>query len=261
MSAMTPPFVTSATLSADGLRHGWFGRRGGVSTGVYESLNCGLGSADTAANVAENRARVAAVMGLAGAERLVGVHQVHSPDVVEVTAPFAEDRPRADAMVTRTPGIGLCILTADCAPVLLADVGAGVIGAAHAGWRGAVSGVIEATAAAMEAIGAQRGRIRAAIGPCIALESYQVGEEFRSAVLAVSDWAEGCFSDAFGERPHFDLRAYVAGQLSRAGIDGTDVLAQDTYADARDWHSHRRGTHLGEADYGRNAAVIVRSGD
>lgn len=237
------------------VRHGFFTRRGGVSEGIYASLNCGNGSADTADRVAENRRRAMAELGL-DAAGLSTLYQVHSPEVVTVTGPWSGPIPRADAMVTARPGVALGILTADCAPVLLADGQAGVIGAAHAGWRGALAGVVEATVAAMEALGAQAGRMSAAIGPCIAQASYEVGPEFRAPFLAADGANDVLFVEG-GGRPHFDLAGFVARRLHSAGILRVAVLARDTCAEAEDFFSYRRSCKEGAPDYGRNLAAIA----
>jgi YfiH family protein len=241
-----------------GLAHGFFTREGGVSAGLYASLNCGFGSSDAPENVAENRARVAGRLGLA-ADRLVTCYQVHSPTVVEVEAPWRrEENPRADAMVTRQRGLALGILTADCAPVLFADAEAGVIGAAHAGWRGAVSGVVEATLGAMEKLGARRDRVRAAVGPCIAQPSYEVGPEFPSPFVA-EDAANGRFFQTAPRAGHFlfDLRGYVCERLRRAGIAAFELSRDDTAADEGRFFSYRRSCLTGEKDYGREISVIA----
>ena len=242
--------LQSAVLG--GIPHGFMTRRGGLSTGVVAGLNCGLGTGDDDQAVAANR-RLATEAVLPGA-RLVSVYQVHSADAVVVDQPWDEaGRPRADALVTKTPGLLLGIVTADCAPVLLADPQAGVIGAAHAGWRGALDGVLEAALAAMEGLGASRGRIVAAIGPCIAQASYEVDTGFR-AHFAPDD---GRFFRA-GNSGHFqfDLPGYVAARLVAAGVAQVDSLALDTYADPGRFYSYRRATHRGEADYGRQLSLI-----
>jgi polyphenol oxidase len=248
---MIIPALTSAILPST--THGFFGRRGGVSTGLYDSLNAGQGSGDDPAAVETNRARIAAALGVT---TLVSCYQVHSPDVVTVTAPWLS-RPEADAMVTDQPGLGLCILSADCTPVLLADAGAGVIGAAHAGWKGALGGVLQATVARMIELGAQRARICAVIGPTIAQQSYEVGPEFQAAFLAARPQAAGLFVPGRGDRLHFDLPGFCAETLAREGIGAVDDLARDTCADEDDWFSNRRRNLRGEADYGRNASVIA----
>ncbi|MFT4026570.1 MAG: peptidoglycan editing factor PgeF [Novosphingobium sp.] len=238
-----------------GLPHGFLGRRGGVSVGAVAGLNVGLGSGDDPAAIAENRARAAAAV-MPGA-RLVTVYQVHSPDCVTLSQPWDEAaRPPADALVTARTGVLLGILTADCAPVLLADREAGVIGAAHAGWKGAVGGVIESTVAAMVGLGARRDAIAAAIGPCIAQPSYEVDEGFRARfVNAAADNARFFAAGAPG-RHQFDLEGFVAARLEAAGIVRIEPLGLDTYADADRFFSFRRATHRGEAAYGRQIALI-----
>lgn len=235
--------------------HGFLGRRGGVSTGEMAGLNVGYGSSDDRSAIGENR-RLAVDAVLAGAE-LTTVHQVHSADVVKVEHPWAqEERPHADAMVTDRPGLLLGILTADCAPVLFADADAGVIGAAHAGWRGALAGVTDSTIAAMERLGATRGRICAAVGPCIAQPSYEVDEGFRERFLAANPDNERFFMPGPSGKPHFALEAYVIARLIAAGIEEVEALHLDTYADPDRFYSYRRATHRGEADYGRQVSLI-----
>ena len=239
----------------DGVAHGFLGRRGGVSTGVVAGLNVGLGSGDDPAAIAENR-RLAADAVLPGA-RLVTCYQVHSADAVTILAPFADDlRPHADALVTDRPGMVLGILTADCAPVLLADRAAGLIGAAHAGWKGALGGITDATILAMETIGADRTRIVAAIGPCIARASYEVDDIFLARFAAADPVNERFFVEAGVGRYRFDLEAYVAHRLAAAGIGTIEALGLDTYADEDRFYSFRRATHRREADYGRQVSLI-----
>ena len=247
--------VNRATVLAD-LPHGFLGRRGGVSTGELAGLNVGYGSKDDKDAIGENRQRAIAAV-LPGAE-LATVHQIHSPRVVIVERAWPIDsRPHADAMVSVTPGLLLGILTADCAPILLADTEAGVIGAAHAGWRGALAGVAEATVEAMEKLGAQRGRIVAAIGPCIAQGSYEVDDGFHANFIA-QDAANGrFFSTGPSGKPHFDLEAYVVHRLAGAGVGQVEALHLDTYADPDRFYSFRRATHRGEADYGRQVSLIA----
>lgn len=249
--------ITLEALDGDGLRHGFFTREGGVSEGIFASLNCGLGSRDDAERVAENRRRAMAALALAESG-LATCHQVHSASVVVVDAvwPRAE-RPRADAMVTRRRGVALGILTADCAPVLFADAEAGVIGAAHAGWRGAVSGVLEATVAAMVGLGAAPARIRAGIGPCIAQPSYEVGPEFPAPFLA----ADPADADLFRAAPRaghflFDLAGYAARRLSRLGLGRIERTGGDTAADPQRFFSYRRSCLTREKDYGRELSAI-----
>ncbi len=241
----------------DGIRHGFLGRRGGVSEGICWGLNAGLGSQDDPAAVAENRRR--ASQAIAPDATLVGLYQIHSAEVVTVTTPYPDaDRPRADALVTDRPGIALGILTADCAPVLFADTQAGVVGAAHAGWKGAIGGVTDATIAAMEALGADRARIVAAVGPCIARASYEVDAAFRDRFLGDDPANERFFADGKAGHAWFDLEAYVAHRLAAAGIGRVETLGQDTYSQPDRFYSYRRATHRGEPDYGRQISLIAR---
>ena len=246
-------------VSLGRLPHGFLGRRGGVSVGECTGLNVGYGSKDDREAIAGNR-RLAIAAILADAE-LATVHQVHSAEVVVAGAPSPQDeRPRADAMVTDTPNLLLGILTADCAPVLFADHQAVVVGAAHAGWRGALAGVTDATIEAMERLGARREHIHAAVGPCIAQPSYEVDDAFRARFLD-SDSDNGRFfiAGAAG-KPHFDLEAYVVHRLIAAGIEEVEALNLDTYADPDRFFSFRRATHRGEADYGRQLSAIAIPG-
>ena len=251
---MTPDPLRSPLLP---VAHGFFTRRGGVSTGPYAALNCSLSGQDAPEAVAENRARAARALG-AAPDALVGLTQVHGIAVARVETPWpAGAGPAADAMVTDRPGVALGIITADCAPVLLADPSAGVIGAAHAGWRGAAAGVIEATVAAMEALGAARGRIAGAVGPCIGQASYEVGEDLRAAVLAAG--ADGARFLAPGRREgrwQFDLSGYCAARLAAAGIGLIDVVAADTAADEARFFSHRRRTLAGGGPIGHQISII-----
>ena len=255
---MTVEIIRAVNLG--GVPHGFLGRRGGVSTGEIAGLNVGYGSNDDRDAIGENRKRAIAAV-LAGAE-LATVHQVHSAEAVAVQQPWPQDeRPRADAMVTDRPGLLLGILTADCAPVLFADAEAGVVGAAHAGWRGALAGVTDVTIAAMEALGAKREGIAAAVGPCIGQASYQVDETFRGRFLGLEPASDRFFMPGPMGRPHFDLLAYVVARLEAAGIASVEALGLDTYADADRFYSYRRSSHRGEADYGRQIAMIaVREG-
>jgi YfiH family protein len=247
---MTLEILTADILSP--LRHGFFTRKGGASSGVFAGLNCGQGSSDQAEVVAINRARVASAMGVAP-EALVSVRQTHSADVA--LAPF-DDRPEADAIVTATPGLALTILTADCQPVLFADPQAGVIGAAHAGWRGALEGVLEATLEAMESLGAQRENIAAVIGPAISQRAYEVGPEFLDTFLAEDPAYSRFFAGGEGDRVHFDLPAFGLHRLREAGIGQAQWTRHCTYSDPDRFYSYRRTTHAGEADYGRLISVI-----
>ena len=241
----------------EGVRHGFLGRRGGVSEGVCSGLNVGLGSGDDREAIAENRRR--AVAAVAPGASLVTLHQVHSADALPVTAPWAdESRPRADGMATDRPGLVLGILTADCAPVLFADAEAGVIGAAHAGWKGALGGVVEATLRTMERLGAERARIAAAVGPCIARRSYEVDEAFFRRFAETDPENERYFSAGAREARHyFDLEAYVVSRLAAAGLTRIEALGEDTYSQPDRFFSYRRATHRGEADYGRQVSLIA----
>ena len=254
----TEHFFTLPTLEAPGVRHAFFTRNGGVSDGVYTSLNGGVGSRDAPAAVAENRARMAGALGVEPG-RLLAPYQIHSPDVVAVTAPWAPaERPRCYGIVTTTPGLALGVTGADCGMILFADPRARVIGAAHAGWKGALTGVIERTVEAMMALGASRENLRAGLGPCIARESYEVGPEF-VARFAESDPASDRFfaPSANAGRSMFDLHGYIAARAARAGIGRFEDSGLDTYADEARFFSYRRTTHRGEPDYGRLVAAIV----
>ena len=252
--------IQAPGLSAlSGIRHGFFTRRGGVSGGVHASLNCGPGSRDAPDDVAENRARVARQLG-ARPENLVTVWQVHGASALHVTAPWTADaqRPQADAMVTATPGLVLGALTADCAPLLFADPLARVIGAAHAGWKGALAGILESTLAAMERLGARRANIQVVIGPTIGAAHYEVGSEFEAAFLAADAGNARFFHRPQAvAKPHFDLPAYCAARLQAAGAGWVADLGRCTYESESDFYSFRRATHLGEADYGRQISAIV----
>jgi hypothetical protein len=238
------------------LRHGFFTRRGGWSAGIYESLNCGFGSRDERALIARNRTHVATALGMM-AHTLVTGHQTHSADVAVLDAPPGE-APRADALVTSAPGIALGVLTADCAPVLLAEPAAQVVAAAHAGWRGALDGVLERTIEAMARLGARRECIAAAIGPAIQQPAYEVGAEFRDR-FADADAGNLSFFIAAGRTGHFqfDLPGYCRLRLRRAGVATVAVSEKCTYADAASFFSYRRATHLGEPDYGRQISAIT----
>ncbi len=252
-------FETASNLAAlASVRHGFFTRRGGVSAGVFGSLNCGFGSGDAPERVAANRDRVRQKLDLA-AGGLLTLYQVHSADAVMVRETWArEAAPKADAMVTDRPGIALGILTADCVPVLLADPAAGVIGAAHAGWRGAVGGVVGATVAAMTARGARTNRIQAAIGPAIGRVSYEVGPEVRETFLQAAP-ENARFFVASGNAGHwlFDLPDYVCQQLAAAGVAAVEAMHRDTCAEPAAFFSYRRACQRGEPDYGRQISAIA----
>ena len=250
---MTLDPITSDALA--GTPHGFFTRQGGASSGVFEGLNCGMGSTDQHEAVTINRTRVADAMGI-DLSALVGVHQIHSADVVTVSSATA-DRPKADALVTDRPGIALSILTADCQPVLFADPNSGVIGAAHAGWKGALAGVLEATLDAMEALGADRSNVTAIIGPSISQAAYEVGPEFFEDFIAEDPEFGRFFAQGQGDRFLFDLPALGLYRLRNAGVGHAEWTRHCTYADPDRFFSYRRATHRKEADYGRLIAAIT----
>ena len=249
---MTLEILTSDPLAP--LRHGFFTRRGGASSGVFAGLNCGTGSSDQREVVNINRNRVAEAMDVAP-EALLGVHQVHSADVVTVTGPTT-DKPRADAMVTDQPGLALSILTADCQPVLFADTKAGVIGAAHAGWRGTLDGILEATVDAMEALGADRADMVAVIGPTISQRAYEVGPEFFDDFILEHPDNARFFANGPNDRMQFDLPAFGLHRLRQAGVGTAEWTRHCTYSDSDRFYSYRRTTHAREADYGRLISAI-----
>jgi hypothetical protein len=248
----------SSLAAIGGIAHGFFTRQGGVSGGIYASLNCGPGSNDDAASVHENRARVAEILG-AKSSHLLTVFQKHSATAVIVKAPWeAGKTPEADAIVTATPGLAIGVLTADCAPVLFCDGEARVVGAAHAGWRGALSGIVEATVEAMQKLGAKPERIVAVIGPAISQRAYEVGTDYVERFLAEEPASAAFFAtdDSSGE-PHFDLPAYVDDRLKRAGVGTVSDLGLCTYCDESRLFSYRRSQHHGESDYGRQISAIL----
>ena len=254
--------VEAQSLALTGIRHAFFTRAGGVSGGLYASLNGGTGSKDNVGHVAQNRARMAAALGVEP-HRFLTLYQIHSPEVVVAETPWtAEARPRADAIVTRMRALAIGVTTADCGPILFADPKARVIGAAHAGWRGALCGVIEATVAAMERLGAVRTEIRAAIGPMIRQRNYEVGSDL-IARFAAEDHASSRFFAAAPRDGHalFDLSGYVAARLARAGVGHVEDLGLCTYADPDHFFSYRRTTHRAEPDYGRHVNAIVLTGE
>lgn len=253
----------SVSLNSPGIAHGFFGRDGGVSTGIYQSLNCGPGSKDVPEAVSENRRR--AMSELASNAKLVSLSQIHSIIVHTLAAGEGQSRPEGDAMVTSTPGLALAILTADCAPVLLADPKAKVIGAAHAGWKGALGqnghGVLEATLNAMEKLGALKDRIIAAIGPCICQTNYEVGGDFRDRFLELGLGNRRFFAPSDKQDHYrFDLPGYVAHRLRLAGVGTVEILGVCTYPQENRFFSFRRATHAGEPDYGRQISAIVLTG-
>ncbi|GLK79238.1 peptidoglycan editing factor PgeF [Methylopila turkensis] len=258
MTSAVPTVQSEALGRLNGVRHAFFTRQGGVSSGLLASLNGGLGAEDDPANVHENRARMASALGLTPGT-LALPWQVHSADVAVATAPWSrEEAPRVDAVVTATPGLAAAVTVADCGPILFADAEAGVVAAAHAGWQGAFKGVAEATLATMETLGARRERVTAVLGPCIRQASYEVGPEFTARFVA-ADEDNARFFEPSGKPGHalFDLAAYIVARLRAAGVGTVDDVGLDTYADEQRFFSYRRATHRGEADYGRLVAAIA----
>jgi polyphenol oxidase len=255
-----PRFLAAGLAASPRLRHGFFGREGGVSEGAYASLNTAPHSGDHPDAIRANRVRVAAALGVE-CDQLVTLAQVHSPLCVTVEGPFKAAAPEADALVTATPGLALGVLTADCAPVLFADPHAGVIGAAHAGWKGAAGGVLQACIAAMRDLGAQPARIVAAIGPCIRQSSYEVGPELAAAVCAQNPGAEAFFRAGQGDRLAFDLPGFCAQALAGLKLGRVETLPFDTYSDETAFFSFRRATHDGARQYGRQASAIMLNAD
>lgn len=255
---MLNPTEARSLAGLHGIRHGFFDRRGGVSEGIYASLNCGLGSKDVRDHVIENRRRVADHLGSARGE-VVTVYQVHSAMALVIDQPFAAGAvPQADAVVTRTRGLVIGALAADCTPVLFADAEAGIVAAAHAGWRGAFGGVLEATVAAMESIGASRPQIRASVGPCIGPAAYEVGPDFAAEFVAADANNIRFFHRPKPEsREHFDLPGFVAARLQRLELASVDMATACTYANPERYFSYRRTTHAREPDYGRQISAIV----
>lgn len=252
---MTEP-ITHPLLTRQGIRHGFFTRAGGVSTGLYEGLNTGVGSSDDPAAVVENRRRVALAMG-GGPDDLANCYQIHSSLTRVATGPWAGDRPEGDAVVSATPGVIAAILTADCAPVLLADPQAGVVGAAHAGWKGALNGVVHSAVTAMQALGARPERIVAVVGPCIAQASYEVGADFQERFAHHDAGAERFFvPGASADRRLFDLPGFVLWRLEQAGVGEAAWTGHDTCADEAAFFSNRRAHLRGEPDFGRLMSAI-----
>jgi len=254
---MSPPTLTSKLLQrAPGVRHGFFTRQGGVSTGVYESLNVGVGSRDDPEAVQENRARAASVLG-ARPDHLLTGYQIHSAIAVVADRPWTQ-RPEADAVASRTPGLMLGALSADCAPVLMVDPEARVIASAHAGWKGALGGIVQAAVEAMAALGAEPGRILAAVGPCIAPTSYEVGLEFLETFSRDAPGSGRYFSPGHApDKRQFDLPAFVLDRLAAAGVAEAEWIGRDTYAEDGLFFSNRRAVHRGEGDYGRLLSAIM----
>lgn len=253
---MLKPLLAAGLARLPGIAHGFFNRHGGVSRGIYASLNCGAGSKDDPAAVRENRARVAASL---GATNLLSAFQVHGTTALVIEKAWPPGtRPQADAMVTARPGLALGVLTADCAPVLLAEPHAGVVAAAHAGWRGALAGIVEATLDAMEGLGANRKRILGAVGPCIGQGAYEVGAEFEAQFHRQDPASARFFTRTHeGSRPRFDLPGYVAERLRRAGVEDAGGLEACTYAQGEDFFSYRGSRARDEPDYGRQISAIV----
>jgi polyphenol oxidase len=249
------PIRSEMLNQLSGIVHGFYGRVGGVSTGIYESLNTGTGSDDDSVNVTENRRRVAADMGVTP-DRLMSAYQVHSADALMVDKPFGADRPKVDALVTRCPSLATSILTADCAPVLFADPSARIVAAAHAGWKGAIGGILEATLEKMCKLGASKARIVVAIGPCIGQASYEVGPEFVTTFTDANPDYARFFVPGLGDRSLFDLKHFCASRLRSAGVGAVDVLPHDTCALTANFFSNRRRNLAGEPDYGRNLSAI-----
>ena len=259
MSDIRPPFEEAPAIKRFSMhvRHGFFGRAGGVSTGVYKSLNCGPGSGDQPESVSENRKRVCLTLG-GSPDRLASPRQIHSSRAVATDKPFApNERPEADALVTKTPGLILGVLAADCAPILLCDPHAGVVAAVHAGWRGAVGGVIESAVEVMGALGADPGKTAAGIGPCLSQASFEVGPDLVEAVLSSTPWAEHLFQPGTGDRQQFDLKRYCLGRLTRLGIAHMDAMVDDTLTMPDLYFSHRRAVKAGDRDCGRNMSAIM----
>lgn len=255
---MTQRITADCLADIPGLAHGFFTREGGVSAGIYSTLNCGLGSRDDPALVTQNRFRIAAALGQPGAT-VITPNQVHSAVAVIADAPWPRDAlPKADAIVTAKPGLVIGVLTADCAPVIFADPVARIVAVAHAGWRGALSGILEATVAAMASIGARRSRIRAVLGPCINQAAYEVGPEFEAAFTSASLDNARYFKRLVAEgRPHFDLPGFVGNKLAALELDTVELHSGCTYANPDHFFSYRRSTHLKEPDYGRQISAIV----
>lgn len=250
--------LTAGSLTeASAVAHGFFTRQGGVSEGLYETLNCGMGSKDDAGRVAQNRALVAEALGIAP-DRLITPYQTHSATAFVVEKPWGGEPPEADAIVTATPGLAVAVLTADCAPVLFADPTARVVAAAHAGWRGATSGIVEAAVEAMIGLGAKAANIVAAIGPAISLSVYEVGQDFQDDLLKLDPEAAPFFelNESTGE-PHFDLSGYIAERCARACVENVTETGLCTYCDEARFFSYRRSQHLGDSDYGRQISAIV----
>ena len=251
---MNIPYLKSKAIPR---RHGFFGRVGGISNGIYTSLNCGQGSKDNAISVQQNRAHVADALGISAAN-LLSLDQIHSTNVVEIVdRNWPEPRPKADAMVSKLPNTGLGIITADCTPVLFCDPASNVIGAAHAGWKGAVNGIVAATVNAMIEIGADKSNIRAVVGPCISQTAYEVGQEFLESFIDENPTNAQFFANGMAGKYQFDLPRFVITKLNQSDIHSVDWLNKCTYTNEVEYFSYRRATHRNEPDYGRQLSVIT----
>lgn len=253
---MTPPYQTHDLLKHDPIVHGFFGRKGGVSKGQYESLNIGRGSKDEPKAITENRARVAAALGTTEPQ-LISLSQIHSTEVIIIDAPFKKGAPKADGLVTKTPGLAISALAADCGPVLFCDPQAKIIGACHAGWRGALLGVTTQTIAAMESLGAARENIHAVLGPCISQDSYEVGHDYRDTFVAENESHDRFFKLGPNQKPHFDLKRFILAKLRKDGLVKIEALRDCTYAQPDTYFSYRYNTHQGVQGYGRNISAIM----
>jgi len=254
-------FKTHELLAHQGIAHGFFTRTGGTSQGSYASLNAGQGSSDKPDNVTKNRARIAAALGTSG-DHLLSLSQIHSTDVLIVDGPFGSEIPKADGLVTKTPGLAISALAADCGPVLICDAEDKVIGACNEAWSGALSGITDQTIKAMESLGANPDNIHAVLGPCISQPSYEVGPEFRDSFVAEKETYDrffelGPLKENGERRPHFDLKRFILARLRGAGVTRIDALSDCTYAQPEDYFSYRYNTHQGISDYGRNISVIM----
>lgn len=262
MTDSLPPFEEAPAIKRFSMhvRHGFFGRRGGVSHGVYNSLNCGPGSGDEPEKVFENRRRVCAALG-ATPDQLAAPRQIHSAKAVATDRAFEpNERPECDALVTKRPGLLLGVLAADCAPIVLCDPHNGVVAAVHAGWRGAVGGVIESTIEVMAQLGADPGKTAAGIGPCLSQSSFEVGPDLAEAVLNATPWAEPLFEPGEGDRQFFDLKRYCLGRLARLGVSHMEALTDDTLTQPEHYFSHRASVKAGDRDCGRNMTGIMLLG-
>ena len=253
---MNPPFKTHELLTHDGIAHGFFGREGGVSEGQYASLNVGQGSQDQSENITENRSRVATALGTTE-DKLLSLSQIHSTEVLIVDAPFNGTLPKADGLVTKTPNLAISTLAADCGPVLFCDPQARIIGACHAGWRGALAGITTDTIRAMESLGAQRENICAVLGPCISQDSYEVGHDYRDSFVAENEAHDRFFRLGPNQKPHFDLKRFILAKIRKDGVMQIDALPDCTYAQPEAYFSYRYNTHKGIGEYGRNISGIM----